>query len=163
MLEDTLEKWSNGKRHSKTKLSQAVEQRWTSVCKMLMRLLQKWDAIVMIYGQKDKTFPLSGKKKEVSSSCLQCYLPLPAEQYNPPLPSPDVIEASRAVSPAVSIGKIVQECKTQLFFPSHKKTELESNLRDNVIQILRSIVSARPAPEMSLNVLRATLLFERPG
>jgi len=57
-------KWSNGK-GCESKLTQPVSQRWTSICKMLMRLLQKWDALIKVYADKEKVFPLNGKKKEV--------------------------------------------------------------------------------------------------
>ena len=55
----------NGK-GSKAKLSQAVCQRWTSICKMLLRLLQKWPALVEVYVRKGLPFPLQDKKREVS-------------------------------------------------------------------------------------------------
>ena len=63
-VEDAITKWGKGK-GAKSKLSQPVSQRWTSICMMLMRLLQKWDALVQVYAENDKAFPLDGRKKEV--------------------------------------------------------------------------------------------------
>jgi len=54
-LEDTVEAMSSGK-GPKSKLSQAVTQRWTSICKMLMRFLQKWDALVAVFVRKKSIF-----------------------------------------------------------------------------------------------------------
>lgn len=71
-LEDTVEAMSSGK-GPKSKLSQAVTQRWTNICKMLMRFLQKWDALVAVYATKEKHFPLSGKKEEVSYMMWMAY------------------------------------------------------------------------------------------
>lgn len=64
MLEDLETAMGNGKK-STAKLSQAVTQRWTSISKMLLRLLQKWPALVECYVRQGKNFPLQEKKKEV--------------------------------------------------------------------------------------------------
>lgn len=48
------------------KLSQAVIQRWVSLCKMLLRLLERWDAISHVYLNKGDVFPLGKRRDEVS-------------------------------------------------------------------------------------------------
>ena len=72
MLEDIIDTISEGK-GSKAKLSQAVAQRWISTCKMLLRVLERWDALEDFYLQiKKQAFPLSNRKAEVS--CRSKYL-----------------------------------------------------------------------------------------
>lgn len=63
-LEDMLDELSDGK-GPKSKLSQAVLQRWISICKMLVRLLEKWDALEACYVRKGDPFPLGKRKDEV--------------------------------------------------------------------------------------------------
>lgn len=67
-LEDEVEALSDSKR-SKAKLSQAVVQRWISLCKMLLRLLERWLALETCYVRKGDPFPLAKLKDEVSC-CL---------------------------------------------------------------------------------------------
>ena len=55
----------NGNRFG-AKLSQAVVQRWVSICKMLFRLLQRWHAISKVYLNKGDAFPLGKRRDEVS-------------------------------------------------------------------------------------------------
>ncbi|CAM9198236.1 unnamed protein product [Hapterophycus canaliculatus] len=62
-LEDALDAMSNG-RGSKAKLSQAVAERWISICKTLLRLLQQWDALKNVYVSKDDPFPLAKLRNE---------------------------------------------------------------------------------------------------
>lgn len=51
---------------SKAKLAQAVSQRWVSTCKMLRRVLERWDALRTFYIEHDSTpFPLDGREDEV--------------------------------------------------------------------------------------------------
>lgn len=57
-----------GGKGSKAKLSQAVAQRWISVCQMLLRVLERWDALKTFYLTKGEPFPLMGKKDEVLRS-----------------------------------------------------------------------------------------------
>lgn len=55
------------KKRSKAKLLQAVSQPWTSVGKMLRRVLDRWDVFEMLYLEKAKQlFLLKGRKYEVS-------------------------------------------------------------------------------------------------
>lgn len=64
MLDEELEDVTNGKGvHSK--LSQAVSQRWVSICKMLHRVLERWDAIGKVYLVNNEVFPLGKNKDEV--------------------------------------------------------------------------------------------------
>ncbi|CAB1096918.1 unnamed protein product [Ectocarpus sp. CCAP 1310/34] len=63
-LEDTLEKASDGKRW-KAKLSQAVSQRWISLCKMLLRILEQWVAIDKVYASNREKFPLGDLRREM--------------------------------------------------------------------------------------------------
>ena len=65
MLDEVVEDWTDG-RGSKSKLSQAVSQRWRSIEQMLFRLLGRWDALNQVYVQKGVPFPLANKKNEVS-------------------------------------------------------------------------------------------------
>ena len=64
ILEEIIEDISDGKA-SKAKLSQAAAQRWISMCKMLLRVLERWDALKRFYVEKEELFPLNGKKDEV--------------------------------------------------------------------------------------------------
>ncbi|CAN0339225.1 unnamed protein product [Laminaria digitata] len=63
MLENEVEILSDGK-GSKAKLSQAVVQRWISICTMVLRLLQKWDALETCYVRKGDPFPLAKLRVE---------------------------------------------------------------------------------------------------
>lgn len=72
ILEDIIETISKGK-GSNAKLSQAVTQRSISICKMLLRVLERWDALERFYLETEKhSFPLKDKKDEVS--CRSKYL-----------------------------------------------------------------------------------------
>ncbi|CAN0026975.1 unnamed protein product, partial [Ectocarpus sp. 6 AP-2014] len=46
------------------KLSQAVVQRWISTCKMLLALLERWEALQEFYTNKDEEFPLATLRTE---------------------------------------------------------------------------------------------------
>ncbi|CAN0488808.1 unnamed protein product, partial [Laminaria digitata] len=57
---------ASDKKGSKAKLSQAVSQRWISLCKMLLRVLERWGVLERFYLEKAKQlFPLKGRKDEV--------------------------------------------------------------------------------------------------
>lgn len=59
----------SGGEGSKAKLSQAVAQRWISTCKMMLRFLERWDALERFYLEQEKEqFPLKGRKDEVCCS-----------------------------------------------------------------------------------------------
>lgn len=62
-MEELLDEWGST---SNAKLSQAVVQRWVSICKMLLGLLQRWDAISKVYLHKGDVFPLAKRRTEVS-------------------------------------------------------------------------------------------------
>lgn len=65
MLDEELEAVTNGK-GVVSKLPQAVVQRWVSMCKMLHRVLERWDALSKVYLQRNEVFPLGKSKSEVS-------------------------------------------------------------------------------------------------
>ncbi|CAN0044929.1 unnamed protein product, partial [Ectocarpus sp. 12 AP-2014] len=62
-LEAVLEDLGNGD-VPRGKLSQAVIQRWVSLCKMLLRLVERWDVISHVYLNKDDVFPLGKRRDE---------------------------------------------------------------------------------------------------
>lgn len=65
LLDNIIEDMSEG-RGSKAKLAQAVSQRWVSTCKMMLRVLERWDALERFYLENDKSqFPLKDRKDEV--------------------------------------------------------------------------------------------------
>lgn len=63
-LEDAVEEATGGK-GSKAKLTQAVGQRWVTICFMLLRVLERWDPLGVVYMNCGKVFPLTGKRNEV--------------------------------------------------------------------------------------------------
>lgn len=66
ILQDTVDDMSDGK-VSKMKLSKAVSQRLIRICRMLLRVLERWDDLERFYVEKEKDqFPLKEKKDEVS-------------------------------------------------------------------------------------------------
>ncbi len=65
ILEEMIALESN-ERASKANLFQAVAQRWISIAKMLLRVLESWSVLQKFYLEKKKEhFPLKGKKDEV--------------------------------------------------------------------------------------------------
>ncbi|CAM9628292.1 unnamed protein product [Ectocarpus sp. 4 AP-2014] len=46
------------------KLSQAVVQRWISICKMLLALLERWESLQAFYANKNEEFPLATLRTE---------------------------------------------------------------------------------------------------
>eukprot|EP00904_Undaria_pinnatifida_P011834 jgi/Undpi1/7781/HiC_scaffold_23.g10254.m1 len=63
-LEDAVEEATGGK-GSKAKLTQAVAQRWVTICFMLLRVLQRWDALGVVYMNCSTVLPLTGKRNEL--------------------------------------------------------------------------------------------------
>lgn len=71
MLETEIDILSAGK-GSNAKLSQDIVQRWVRLCNMVLRLLQKWDAIETCYVRKGDHFPLGKLRVEVSCRLMIC-------------------------------------------------------------------------------------------
>lgn len=75
ILEDMIESASDRKasrKGCKAKMSQAVSQRWISLCKMQRRVLERWDVLERFYLEQAKQlFPLKGRKDEVSCKSIQ--------------------------------------------------------------------------------------------
>ena len=75
-MEDAVEEATGGK-GSKAKLTQAVAQRWVTICFMLLRVLQRWNALGRVYMNCSTVFPLTGKRNEVrwGFSRVFCFYP----------------------------------------------------------------------------------------
>ena len=68
ILEDMVEAVSDEEGY-KAKLSHAVSQRWVSICKMLLRFLERWDILENFYLEMGlQLFPLKGRKAEVAAN-----------------------------------------------------------------------------------------------
>lgn len=58
----------------KVKLSQVVVQRWISICKMLLALLERWESLQAFYTNKNEEFPLATLRTEVRSWSVMTWL-----------------------------------------------------------------------------------------